>query len=186
MRVCYLDCHEAGVCCYLVIHVENVLRPLQMFCFHLWPIYWLSHVFNVRCAKRFRHRWEYRIRFSYMFMLSAGYTFVALQWCIYSLIHLFMLRERLRVFWVTLSHLFSVHLCLMRYYVCIELQYTINGDWLSYSFVSVSGDICSLHNKGCIFLHSSWRQLGDPGKRKINEQREVGKEMRIPHETERK
>jgi hypothetical protein len=42
MAVCYLDCHEAGLCCYLVIHIENQLHPLQLFCFHLWPIYWLS------------------------------------------------------------------------------------------------------------------------------------------------
>jgi hypothetical protein len=33
MRVCYLDCHEAGLWCYLVIHVENLLRPLQLFYF---------------------------------------------------------------------------------------------------------------------------------------------------------
>jgi hypothetical protein len=32
MRVCYLDRHEDAVCCYLVIHVEN-LRPLQLFYF---------------------------------------------------------------------------------------------------------------------------------------------------------
>jgi hypothetical protein len=44
MRVCYLDCHETGLCCYLVIHIENLLRPLQLFYFHLWPIYWLSLV----------------------------------------------------------------------------------------------------------------------------------------------
>jgi hypothetical protein len=25
MCVCYLDCHEAGLCCYLVIHMENLL-----------------------------------------------------------------------------------------------------------------------------------------------------------------
>jgi hypothetical protein len=31
MRVCCLDCHEAGLCCYLVIHIENLLRPLQLF-----------------------------------------------------------------------------------------------------------------------------------------------------------
>jgi hypothetical protein len=36
MRVCYLDCHEAGLCCYLVIHIENLLRQLQLFCFYLW------------------------------------------------------------------------------------------------------------------------------------------------------
>jgi hypothetical protein len=36
MRVCYLDCHEAGLCCCLVIHTENLLHPLQLFYFHLW------------------------------------------------------------------------------------------------------------------------------------------------------
>jgi hypothetical protein len=44
MHVCYLDCHEAELCCCLVIHTENLLCPLQMFYFHLWPIYWLSLV----------------------------------------------------------------------------------------------------------------------------------------------
>jgi hypothetical protein len=44
MRVCYLDCHEAGLCRCLVIHIETLLRPLQLFYFHLWPIYWLSLV----------------------------------------------------------------------------------------------------------------------------------------------
>jgi hypothetical protein len=34
MRVCYLDCHEAGLCCYLLIHIENLLRPLRLFYFH--------------------------------------------------------------------------------------------------------------------------------------------------------
>jgi hypothetical protein len=37
---CYLDCHEARLC-YLVIHIENLLRPLHLFYLHLWPIYWL-------------------------------------------------------------------------------------------------------------------------------------------------
>jgi hypothetical protein len=41
MHVCCLDCHEAGLCCYLVIHTENLLRPLQLLYFRLWPIYWL-------------------------------------------------------------------------------------------------------------------------------------------------
>jgi hypothetical protein len=34
MRICYLDSpdrHLAGLCCYLVIHIENLLRPLQLF-----------------------------------------------------------------------------------------------------------------------------------------------------------
>jgi hypothetical protein len=44
IRVCCLDCHEAGLCCYVVIHIETLLRPLQLFYFHLWPIYWLSLV----------------------------------------------------------------------------------------------------------------------------------------------
>jgi hypothetical protein len=26
MRVCYQDCHEAGLCCYLVTHIENLLH----------------------------------------------------------------------------------------------------------------------------------------------------------------
>jgi hypothetical protein len=37
MHLCYLDCHEAGLCCYLVIHVKNLLRPLLLFYFHLLP-----------------------------------------------------------------------------------------------------------------------------------------------------
>jgi hypothetical protein len=40
-RVCYLDCHEAGLCWYLVIHIENLLYLLQLFYFHLRPIDWL-------------------------------------------------------------------------------------------------------------------------------------------------
>jgi hypothetical protein len=44
MSICFLDRREAGLCCYLVIHIGNLLRPLQQFYFHLWPIYWLSLV----------------------------------------------------------------------------------------------------------------------------------------------
>jgi hypothetical protein len=44
MRFRCLGCHEAGQCCYLVLYIENLLRPLQLFYFHLWPIYWLSLV----------------------------------------------------------------------------------------------------------------------------------------------
>jgi hypothetical protein len=33
------------LCCYLVIHIENLLRPLQLFYFRLWSIYWLSPVY---------------------------------------------------------------------------------------------------------------------------------------------
>jgi hypothetical protein len=49
MRICYLDCHEAGLCCYLVIHIENLLHPLQLFCFHLWSIYLLFLVSVLGC-----------------------------------------------------------------------------------------------------------------------------------------
>jgi hypothetical protein len=41
VRICYLDCHEAGLWCYLVLHIENQLHILQMLYFRLWPIYWL-------------------------------------------------------------------------------------------------------------------------------------------------
>jgi hypothetical protein len=34
--------HEAGLCCYLALHIENLLNPLQLFYFRLWPIYWCS------------------------------------------------------------------------------------------------------------------------------------------------
>jgi hypothetical protein len=44
MRVWQLDCHENGQCCYLVMHIENLLHPLQLFYSQLWPIYWLSIV----------------------------------------------------------------------------------------------------------------------------------------------
>jgi hypothetical protein len=46
MRICYLDCHEVGLCCYLVINIENLLRSLQLFYFHLWPIYWLPRIIS--------------------------------------------------------------------------------------------------------------------------------------------
>jgi hypothetical protein len=39
MRACYRDCHEVGLCCYLVIRIENLLHPLQLFCLHLWSVY---------------------------------------------------------------------------------------------------------------------------------------------------
>jgi hypothetical protein len=41
MRVCYLDCYEAVLCCYLVAQAENLLRPLQLFYVCLLPVYWL-------------------------------------------------------------------------------------------------------------------------------------------------
>jgi hypothetical protein len=31
MRACYLDCYETGLCYYLVVYIENILRPLQLF-----------------------------------------------------------------------------------------------------------------------------------------------------------
>jgi hypothetical protein len=46
MRVCYLDCHEAGLCFCIVIQIEKIWRPLQLFYFHLWPIYWLCLVYR--------------------------------------------------------------------------------------------------------------------------------------------
>jgi hypothetical protein len=40
MHVCYIDHHEAGLCCYLVIYIENLLHPLQLLLKLLWPTYW--------------------------------------------------------------------------------------------------------------------------------------------------
>jgi hypothetical protein len=47
MRVCYLEYHEAGLCCYLVTHIKNLLRPLQLFYFYLWPIYRLALILKL-------------------------------------------------------------------------------------------------------------------------------------------
>jgi hypothetical protein len=44
MRICYLDFHEVALCCYLVIHIERLLRSLQLFYVNLWPIYWIPLV----------------------------------------------------------------------------------------------------------------------------------------------
>jgi hypothetical protein len=65
MLVYYLDCHEAGLCCYLVIHTENQLHPLQLFYtyFILWSIYWLSvvntkiHYFSLK-IRREENTWK--------------------------------------------------------------------------------------------------------------------------------
>jgi hypothetical protein len=37
-----LHCNEAGFCSYLVVHIENLLCPLQLFYCHFRHIYWLS------------------------------------------------------------------------------------------------------------------------------------------------
>jgi hypothetical protein len=37
-------CYVAGLCCYLVTYIENLLHSLQLFYFRLWPVYWLSLV----------------------------------------------------------------------------------------------------------------------------------------------
>jgi hypothetical protein len=44
MRLWYRDYHETGLCCYLVVHIENLLHPLQLFYLNLWPVYWLRLV----------------------------------------------------------------------------------------------------------------------------------------------
>jgi hypothetical protein len=48
IRVCYLNCHEAGLCCYLEIHIENLLRPLEAFSFHEYLFYRLFLVISCR------------------------------------------------------------------------------------------------------------------------------------------
>jgi hypothetical protein len=44
MRIWYLDCHEAGLCWFLMILIGNPLHPFQLFYLHLWPNYWISLV----------------------------------------------------------------------------------------------------------------------------------------------
>jgi hypothetical protein len=48
MRVCYLDCHEVGLSCYLEKNIENLLRTLQLFYFHLWINYWLYLIYTLK------------------------------------------------------------------------------------------------------------------------------------------
>jgi hypothetical protein len=43
MCVCYLDYHEAGLCCYVVIHIKNLIR---LFYLHLWRVYWLLRIWH--------------------------------------------------------------------------------------------------------------------------------------------
>jgi hypothetical protein len=57
MLVFYLDCHEAGLCCYLVIQIENLLHRLQQFYFHFWPIYWLCLVSVALLIDLFLNKW---------------------------------------------------------------------------------------------------------------------------------
>jgi hypothetical protein len=47
MRVCYLDWHEAGLYCYLLIHIKNLLPLLLLFYSHLWHIYWTFIVIKI-------------------------------------------------------------------------------------------------------------------------------------------
>jgi hypothetical protein len=56
--VCYLDCHEAGLCCYVVVHIGNMLHPLQLFYFHLLPIYWFSLVILIVIISLDSDIWE--------------------------------------------------------------------------------------------------------------------------------
>jgi hypothetical protein len=44
MSRCYIDCYEAGLCCYLVITDRKPITSITAVYFHLWPVYWLSLV----------------------------------------------------------------------------------------------------------------------------------------------
>jgi hypothetical protein len=67
MCVCYLHCHEAGLCCYLVRHTANLLRPLQLLYFHLCPIYWLYLVVNTE-IKTLKKEQDYFLRLIIFFV----------------------------------------------------------------------------------------------------------------------
>jgi hypothetical protein len=72
MHICYVDNHEAGVCCYLVITYRN---PVTSFTAVLLPFvtYLLTLlVFHIRCVKRWRNRREHRICFLVCVCLTAS------------------------------------------------------------------------------------------------------------------
>jgi hypothetical protein len=52
MWVCYLDCHEAGLCCYLAIQIENLLRPLPPFVTYLLT---LPRIFSAEVKSAFSY-----------------------------------------------------------------------------------------------------------------------------------
>jgi hypothetical protein len=49
------------LCCYLVIHIEKRLRILQLFYFHLWPIYWLTLVRYFETQYAFINKFPYAV-----------------------------------------------------------------------------------------------------------------------------
>jgi hypothetical protein len=62
----YLDYYEAGLCCYLVIHIENLLHPLQLFYFlcDLFtgsPSYFTDIVTWKRQVSRWFKQWIYEV-----------------------------------------------------------------------------------------------------------------------------
>jgi hypothetical protein len=79
MRGWYLNRHQVGLCCYLVIQIENPLLPLLLFYSHLWPIYWLFLVCSrsvIWCVRArtymgvlfshvLQHEFQVNSRFSY-------------------------------------------------------------------------------------------------------------------------
>jgi hypothetical protein len=72
MHMCYLDCHGAGLYCYLVIHVETPLHPLQLFYFHLWLIYWPSLVLYISIDRIIEEWWRVNNLDRYSGRLRAG------------------------------------------------------------------------------------------------------------------
>jgi hypothetical protein len=76
MLLCYLDCHEAGLCCYLVTHIENLLHLWQPLYLYLWPI--------CRLSLAVKHRDNFSLPFTILivhsqylskFLLINGYAF---------------------------------------------------------------------------------------------------------------
>jgi hypothetical protein len=50
MRLYYLDC-QAGLCCYLVMHIETDYVYYNCFASITWPMYWLSLILGVSSQK---------------------------------------------------------------------------------------------------------------------------------------
>jgi hypothetical protein len=71
MRFGYLYCHEAGLRCYLVIHIENLLHQLPLFYSQLWL---LSGLY-LGCSQQ---------RFVVLYVLGYGTTVLVSHnfWCV--------------------------------------------------------------------------------------------------------
>jgi hypothetical protein len=94
--ISYLDCHEAGLCCYLVIHIENLLRPLQLLYFHLRPIYRLS---LIAINNEFKQ--------NYLYSADISFSTSATHWIIFANTCVLTSNRKLSVIRLNISYVFK-------------------------------------------------------------------------------